>query len=38
MTQLDVAQPGRIKLAFAVTPGRAFDALAGIDSSCQKTG
>ncbi|HEY3921731.1 MAG TPA: hypothetical protein VGL76_06405 [Gaiellaceae bacterium] len=38
MTQLDVAQPGRIKLAFAVTPGRAFDALAGIDSSCQKAG
>jgi len=34
MTRLDVARPGRVRLAFAVTPGRALAALAGSKSTC----
>jgi hypothetical protein len=34
MTQLIVAHAGRVRLAFAVTPERAFAALAGSHSSC----
>jgi hypothetical protein len=34
MTQLNVAHAGRVRLAFAVTPGRALAALAGSNSSC----
>jgi hypothetical protein len=34
MTRLDVRRAGRVRLAFAVTPGRALAALAGRDGSC----
>jgi hypothetical protein len=35
MTQLNVAHAGRVRLAFAVTPGRALAALAGSNSTCE---
>jgi hypothetical protein len=34
MTRLNVPHAGRVRLAFAVTPARAFAALAGSNSSC----
>jgi hypothetical protein len=34
MTGLVASRPGRLELAFAVTPGRALDALAGSKGSC----
>ena len=34
MTRLTVARAGRVRLAFAVTPGRALAALAGSDTTC----
>ena len=38
MTQLNVAHAGRVRLAFAVTAGRALAALAGSDSTCPEAG
>jgi hypothetical protein len=38
MTRLDIARAGRVRLAFAVTPGRALAALAGSSSSCPDPG
>jgi hypothetical protein len=36
MTRLDVKHAGRVRLAFAVTPGRALAALAGSSSNCDE--
>ncbi len=38
MTLLNVRHAGRVRLAFAVTPGRALAALTGSDSSCPEAG
>ena len=36
MTRLTVSRPGRVRLAFAVTPGRALAALAGSKTTCDR--
>ena len=38
MTLLNVSHAGRVRFAFAVTPGRALAALAGSNSSCPEAG